>query len=203
MASLNEFTDTSVERAVKDLVSNPPARPIRLSLSAGGSLSASSLRVPISPRANILVAYVRNKVPTVVFNHGIRSMYFAMATLHSSLHLFPAEVISRARQETDLDETIMAITMLHGLALVPEEQFASSISFELQAALLARDYLKSTEWPREVIDVAVEGINLHTDSFLPGRVPLAIQAAHLGIMLDTIGPSPGEHIQLRTREVSY
>jgi len=189
MASLNEittkFVDTSVERAAKDLVSSLPAPPV------GGPVSVSSINIPSTPRAKALIAYARAKLPTAVFNHGCRSFFYAMATLDDpSLHLFPADVIARARKEADLDETILAITMLHDLALVPEEQFASSVSFEYQGGLLARDYLKSTGWPREVIDNAAEGSNLHTDSFLPGRVPLATQAAHLGIMLDALGSSP-------------
>jgi len=189
MASLNEitakFVDTSVERAAKDLISSLLTPPI------GSPVSISSVSIPSTPRAQALIAYARAKLPTAVFNHGCRSFFYAMAILDDpAVHIFPTDVIDRARKEANLDETILAIAMLHDLALVPEEQFASSASFEFQGALLARDYLKSTGWPREVIDNAAEGGNLHTDAFPPGRVPLATQAAHLGIMLDAIGPSP-------------
>jgi len=110
-------------------------------------LSSLSAGVPDSKIARAVTDLARQAYPSFLFNHCVRTFWFADRLAASGLR-FDRELVYIA-------------AMLHDIGVL--EPYDQGARFEVDGARAARDFLEGHVYPAEKIEVVWDAIALHTD----------------------------------------
>jgi hypothetical protein len=133
-----------------------------------GSLSAG---VPDSKIACEATDLARQAYPPFLFNHCVRTFWFADRLAASGLR-FDRELVYIA-------------AMLHDIGVL--EPYDQGARFEVDGARAARDFLESHVYPAEKIEVVWDAIALHTVAGIAAYKGPEVVLVNLGAAADAVG----------------
>ncbi|KAH9893725.1 hypothetical protein F4778DRAFT_748322 [Xylariomycetidae sp. FL2044] len=159
------------------------------------------IKFPHSPVTVAAFEYTKQHTTEDVYNHCVRSAYFALLLVNKLPQLSP----NAARRAASL-ETIVLACIMHdmGWATTPE-LISKDKRFEVDGANVAKDWLLNyqqsakqgeangsadNEWDEQRVTVLWNAIALHTTPSIAGHSPSPeVVLAHLGIVADFLGPN--------------
>jgi len=147
-------------------------------------ITPEDLAVPDSELARQATTFARLCEPDFLFNHSMRSYFFAIA-VGKHLDLAPDR------------ELLYLAAILHDIALVPDYDGAGS--FEVNGARTARDFLTRHRVPEDRANLVHEAIALHSAVGIADSREPEIALLHFGAGVDVIG-FRSEDIDPDTRE---
>jgi hypothetical protein len=135
--------------------------------------SNDQLRIPDSHLCAEVTELVRESSPEYLFNHSLRSFYFAS--------LLPE------RRKTRLDVEVLYLgTIMHDIGLV-EGMIHEPRRFEVVGADFARSHLLEQGLDERRADVVWDVIALHSSVGIADYKGVEVALAHLGISVDVVG----------------
>ncbi|KAJ5860386.1 uncharacterized protein N7529_007696 [Penicillium soppii] len=148
------------------------------------------LELPPSKLAPKAFAYAKEHCTEAVYNHAIRSAYWAILI---------AKKLPEFKDNPDLNlEAVVIGCILHdmGWAKTPD-LLSTDKRFEVDSANIAREFIKSeksSEDATESIDEATtqriwDSIALHTTGSIARHAAPEVALTHLGVVADFMGPS--------------
>ena len=137
----------------------------------GLMLSEFSAGVPDSKIARAATDLARQAYPLFLFNHCVRTFWFADRLAVSGLR-FDREIVHIA-------------AMLHDIGAL--EAYDQGARFEVDSAQAARDFLAGHVYPAEKIEVVWDAIALHTTAGIAGYKRPEVALVNLGAAADAIG----------------
>lgn len=132
------------------------------------------MQYPDTPICSAALELARNRSPTFLFNHLMRTFAFGRA----------AAVLRGAKYD---EEMFFLGAVLHDLGLV--EKFIREDRFEIDGADAAADFLSKQGYSDKKIAVIWDAIALHTTPGIPQRKQAEIALVQLGAGID-IGAIP-------------
>jgi hypothetical protein len=161
------------------------------------------LELPPSKLAPKAFAYAKHHCTEAVYNHAIRSAYWAILI---------AKKLPEFTNNPNLNlEAVVIGAILHdmGWAKTPD-LLSSDKRFEVDSANIAREFIKSEQSTEDTtsIDEATtqriwDAIALHTSDSIARHAAPEVALTHLGVVADFMGPSlrgPGEEVLITPEE---
>jgi HD domain len=133
--------------------------------------STTSTGVPDSKIAREAADLARQAYPPFLFNHCVRTFWFA-------------DEFGRSRLQFDR-EIVYIAAMLHDLGVL--ESYDQGRRFEIDGAQAARDFLRRHVYPAEKIEMVWDAIALHTLGNIAAYKSLEVALVNLGAAADAVG----------------
>ncbi|KAI6086636.1 hypothetical protein F4821DRAFT_238207 [Hypoxylon rubiginosum] len=171
------------------------------------NLPKSGIEFPNSPIVSAALAYVKQHTTELVYNHCVRSAYWALLLakkLPKFSSISSSSAASTERPSLNL-ETVVVATVLHDMGWATTTELLSKDKrFEVDGANIALAFVRKytseggeggSSWDTARTQLLWESIALHTTGSIALHHPAPeITLAHLGVMTDFMGPlfPPGD-----------
>ncbi|KAI1127978.1 metal dependent phosphohydrolase [Nemania abortiva] len=152
-------------------------------------LPISGISFPHSPITAAAFAYTKQHTTEAIYNHCVRSAYWAL--------ILAKKLAPLAAMEPDLEAVVLAC-VLHDMGWSFNKELLSSYKrFEIDGADLARKFVEGYKaagaeggesWGKERVQRVWDSIALHTMNSIAPFGSAEVATAHLGIMADFSGP---------------
>ncbi|KAI1262368.1 metal dependent phosphohydrolase [Xylariaceae sp. FL1019] len=149
-------------------------------------LPISGITFPRSPIAIAAFAYTQKHTTEAVYNHCVRSAYWAL--------LLAKKLKPLADRKPNL-ETVVLACIMHDMGWATDKSMLSTWKrFEVDAADIAKRFVEgykgegASEWTEERVQTVWNCIALHTTSSIAPFASVEVATAHLGVIADFIGP---------------
>ena len=132
----------------------------------------AGIRIPDTKAAREATGLVREVSSPSIFNHVMRTYFFA-------------ELLGRKSALKYDSELLYFASVMHDLGLT--EKFQGAERFEVDGADAAAAFLSSRRLPREKVDLVWDAIALHTTVGIAHRKQPEVALVHFGAGVDAIG----------------